>query len=451
MRNRLGIQLCKPRLPALTCYALVFPVLLSMLAGCSKGSSTAAPSSLRVVNSTHSSTLALELNSTTETSVGPAAVSGYVSIAAGNYTASVTDTSDSSLSPATQVIALGSGGAYTEFAYQRAGTVVLTNPPFFDNLATPTAGFSSLKVANVSPDAGPLDVYLEPAGFTAAQLTTGIAPNLSQNLVPGQTVGPESITAGSYTIIATAYNRQSDIRLVLPITLASQEIGILAMTSTTGGALVDATLFQQGNSTVSFTPAANARVRLVAGYTLTTATTPSTATAVVNGTTLTAAEPTVGAYTSLAVGATGTTSYTVSIDGVAVTVPAQTFAGGGDYTIVVYGTQAAPQVAVITDDNQFRGVADALIQVVDASVTGGFSLTYNGVSIASASYIASTPSPPYIAVSPAAASSLALFSTALTTNPDPVSSNLNLASGGVYTLFVLGSATAPTIFLVQDR
>jgi len=427
-----------------TVAAVAAAALCATLAGCgSHGSTAAAPASLRLVNATQASTLTLSLNGAAEIpNLAPGAASGYASIAAGSYTSSVGPT-DGSLGASTQLVALGSGGAYTTLAYQRSNAIVSTT--FTDNLAAPAAGGALVRVANVSQDAGPLDVYIVAQGSTSL---TNLTPTF-QNVPSGSASTPSLATAGTYGLFVTAYANQSDVRFSLPaFTLSSTEILTIALTSTSGGALVNATLITQGGAT-QFIPNQAARVRLVAAFPP-NGTTSVTANAAVNSTTLpTLTAPSLSNYSLVTA---PTTSYAVVVNGVSVAtaaLPATSFASGGDYTILAYGSSTAPTVAVFTDNNQTAGF-DAIVRVINASVpTGGVSLSYNFQTLAN--NVAYGAASAYTGVTPSSAAQLQLTSpnTAFVTYTVP---NVNFVSSAVYTLFALGAPGAQQVnILNRDR
>jgi hypothetical protein len=153
--------------------------------------------------------------------------------------------------------------------------------------------------------------------------------------------------------------------------------------------------------------------------------------------------PNPGAYT-LVTG--GTSSYSITAGGAAVSgLPAATFATGADYTILVYGTTAAPKVSVFADDNHQAVGGQTNLRLVNGGInaTGGVTLYNNNVVVAtSVGYGAAST---YVGTISSGVSTLQLVTPGVT----PVTATAQLVSGSVYTVFVLDSTLTP--YIVKDR
>jgi hypothetical protein len=422
-------------------YALMACVLLAC--GGKGNNANNTPASIRLVNATTSTPTSVVFNGTAYLSGVPASsASAYANITGGTYTMSVVATDGGLSTFNAQSISFGAGDFYTSVAYQRNGG--LQSITFPDNQATPATGFTALRVANASTDPGALDIYLTAVGAT---LTTGVSPTLS--FVGGGSLTTSlSIVSGTYQIIVTGFGNQSDVRLVIPsVPLASQQILTMVLTTTPGGALVNGVLVVQGLAP-SFYPNTNARMRLVAGIPG-TGTTNSSVGATVGADTIPAIQsPTVGQYMLVP---SGTVAFGVTVGGVA--VPGLTTIGpaaGGDYTILVYGTAAAPSVALLTDDNQATAVSgDSNLRLVNAAVPdGALSMSVNFQTVAA--NVTYGTSSGYSGV-PSSSTALVQVTSPLATFPPYTANGVDLISEGVYTLFVLGSETAPIEILNKDR
>jgi len=227
--------------------------------------------------------------------------------------------------------------------------------------------------------------------------------------------------------------------------LQSAEIVTLALTSTVGGALVDGTLIQQGGP-IQFVPASMARVRLVTAFPANGSSNSSVA-ATVGGTALPALiSPSVGTY-QLVPG--GSSSYDVTVDGTAATeAPTASFANGGDYTIVVYGSPTSPAVAVYADDNQTTSGGANIRLANEALPAGGLTIEDDYVPVDSNVQYGAASS--YAGVT-ASSESLLQISSPVASFPTYTASNVNIQAGSVYTFFVLGTASAPIEVLSKDR
>jgi hypothetical protein len=403
--------------------------LVAALAACGSGSSNnSTPATLLLINATQSATLTLSLNGTAvQSNVAAGSVSASAaSVSPGTYTITVAS-STGSPSSSTQTLGLASGQAYTMVAYDRDG--VIYPALFTDNQAVPVGGYGTLNVANISPDSGPLDVYVVAPGTTTL---AGLAPT-----IPAGVASAAILVAGTYEVVATASGNGADVRLTLPsVTVANGQIQTLALTSTPGGALVNGVLITQGGG-VAFSPATNARVRVVSALPQSGG---SAVVATVGSTALTNVfAPNIGAYT-LVTG--GTSTYSITVAGTPVAgLPAATFTTGGDFTILVYGTTASPLVAVFTDNNQ-SAAGHSNLRLVNAAVTatGGVTMSVNGVTVAtSVGYGAASA---YFPVNPSSTASLQLFVPSVA----PWSlNNVVLTSSGVYTVFVLDASVTPPL------
>lgn len=433
MKNRLG--------------RWVFWCALLVLCGCGGGGSKSATSAqIRLVNSTHAATLTMTATSTASTTatattvnsgVAEGAAGSYGSLTAGSYTVNVS-TADGSLTAATQTLTLTGDIEYTLVAYQRGGVISLLL--LTDSITTPASGFASITVANYSSDAGAVDIYATTPGADISNLSPTIT-----NLSSFSTSITQSITAGTYDIVITATNKPTDVRLTMhSVVLASTEIAVLALTSTTSGSLVDGTIIQQGGA-IQLQRVTEARVRVVAAFPANGATN-SIISGAVGGTALAAlTSPSIGVYT---LAPAGSTTYGIAVDGVDVTgLPAATFASGGDYTIMLYDSPSSPKVVVYTDNNLLPSTG-AKIRFINAAVpNGGLTLIDNYVPLNTGLQFGQAST--YSGVS--SGTSLLQITSPVTAFPTYSPPAVSLASGGVYTLFVLGTTAAPIETLNKDR
>jgi hypothetical protein len=416
--------------------ALALVAIAAIVAACGSSNNNSSNASVRLVNATSAATLSVALNATSEFSGVPAGnASKYVSVGPGTYTVTVTS-AGGTLTSSTQTLGLGSGQTFSLLAYERDGAIFTALVT--ENETAPSTGFGVLGLANLSPDSGPLDVYVVSPGAPII----GLAPTF-QNVQDGAAALSTTLATGTYDVVATASGNVNDVRLrAASQAIGNQQIVSLGLTSTPGGALVNGVFLVQGGG-VSFAPATNARARVVSAL-------PTSGSyqvvATVGGTTLPAAFaglPT----SSYALVPGNATTYTVSISGTAVaTLPPATFTTGGDFTILVYGTAAAPTVTVFTDNNQTPVAGEVNLRLVNAGVTatGGLSLYDNGVQVAS--QIAYGAASGYSGVGVANTTVLELIEVGVA----PVTANEALSTPeAVYTIFVIDTTLTP--YLVRDR
>ena len=415
--------------------AAVALLLTACHSGHGNGGAVATPANLRFVNAAPDVSLTVTLNGAAAFSdTAASSATGYAQVTAGSYVVTVTSTSTSLVSPAV-TLALATDQTYSLLAYVRDGAVIITL--INENQTVPPAGFATLGVSNASPDSGALDVFVVAPGTTNL---AGLAPTFQSTAFRAAPIST-TLVAGTFDMILTAAGNPTDVRLVVPsVVVTGGEILTLAFTSTTGGALVSGVLLNQTGAT--FVPTTSARVRVVSALPIAGA---SQVSATVGSTSLASVfAPNPGIYT-LVTG--GTTAYSVTAAGTAVaTLPAATFAAGGDYTILVYGTAGAPIVEVLTDNNQAPSVGgNANLRLVNAgvNVAGGLTLYDNSVQVASS--VGYGTASPYFGVVASSSSILELIQPSVT----PVSTTKALTAGSVYTVFVID--TTLTMYVIRDR
>jgi len=415
--------------------------LLLMACG-SSNNNTATAVKVRLVNATQSASLTGSMNGTVQfTNQAAGSASGYVSVTPGNYTITVA-TSNGSLVSSTLTIGLGSGQTYTLLAYDRNGAV-FTNV-FTENQLAPATGYSTFSLANLSPDSGPVDLYVVPVGTPSTSLS-GLTPTFTF-AQSGVTQVGTALVAGSYELFATATGNPTDIRFNLPsLALANGQILTVAFTSTPGGALVNAVLLNQAGS-VQFAPTTNARVRVMSALPTSGG---SQVGATVGGIPLTPVfTPVPSAYTLIP---GNTTAYSITVAGTAVaSPPAANFATGGDFTILVYGAAASPLISIFTDNNQVPVAGQVKLRLVNGAVNvaGGVTMYVNNIQAASS--IAYGTSSAYFGVSTSSISTLQLISPSAVSSLFPFS--LNTAGAG-YTVLVFDPNNLATLSpqVIRDR
>lgn len=429
----------------------IVPLLLlaGFLCACSSGggddgdSSTSSSSgSVRLVNLTSASDLVLTADSTARaSSVASGQASSYVSLSVATYSVFVSSTSGLLSTSATSSVSVAADADYSVVAYERGGQIKLL--VLTETTTTPSSGFALVSVNNADSDAGNLDVYVVAPGTDVADL----APTFSVS-AGGSSIS-NSIIAGTYDIVATASSKPTDIRLRLQsVQISNADVVNLVLAPTTGGALVDAALIKQ-QGIVSFLRNPNARVRVAAGLPAGSGQNPVVVASVAGTTLRQVTAPSVGSAYGLV--PAGGAAYEVRIDGVPIaSLAAQTFSSGGDYTILVYGSNpSTAHVNVLVDNNRLPANSGARIRLVNAGVSAaGLSLSANNISLvsevvfgdSSAYSSTSSGSTQLVVTSPAVA-----FTTYTTSQ--------SIAASSAYTLFVLNytdSATAKYV-LTKDR
>ena len=452
-----------------SCLMLLTMGLAVLLTACGHHNNSApTTANIRIVNATHVANLTL---TSTNTASGSTAVTVASKIAAGQssaYTAVDSGTSafvgsvgDGSLTSSNSTtLGLTASNYYTIVAYARNGIINLT--ALLDSQTAPATGFALLSISNPAPDAGPLDVYVVSQGAAIDDTVTPKYPNVFS----GGSSLAQSIAAGKYDIVITAYNKPADVRLKIPgITLKDQEIATLMLTSTAGGALVDGTLVQQDTTTsqggaVTAENNPSARIRLVGAfaglYRLDYSATGSITDSVIsngigaNGYKVVAAGTVINSV-SLTPSGSGAVAATQSA---ASLLPLNTpLVAGNEYSLLVYGDTTTPSAQLIVDNNQAPTAARIrMINVVSWPGNTAFNVIslYNSSVPLYAQPVGYEQASPYAGLT-TGVSHLNAQVEALSNPLVPIQDGKNIALGGVYTLIMGGSNTAFSSALLLDR
>jgi hypothetical protein len=253
------------------------------------------------------------------------------------------------------------------------------------------------------------------------------------------------ITKGTYRIRVTGYGDKTDVRLDIPsVTLSDQQVTTLMLTGTAGGVLVNGLLVNQGGTVTAYKNP-NARVRVVAAVSGNASVGARTTDGTLSATLL---SPSVGTYvtTSAALG-----GLTVAVNGSSLDVSALALTAGTDATLLVYGDASAPKAKLLVDDNSLPSVSsNANIRLVNVlnGLDGTISLSADYVAVGDnvAFGNASTPTAVAAGTSTRLEVTSPLRSSALYTATD-----VSITAQKVYTLFVMGDASAPVVVLRKDR
>ena len=411
----------------------------TMLTACGGGGSSDS-ASVRLVNATvtHSSLSLLANAGTAASGVAVDTVSSYAGVDSGSPVLQVNDAATATVL-ATTAPSLAGGQHYTVLAFENNGTVRTTL--IGEDAAAPSAGTASLRVFDAATDAGALDVYVVDPNADPASVTS---PTFS--LAAASTVQASSFLSfppGTYRVLVTGSGNRADLRLDIPaVVLASQQLATVVLTPASGGTLVNGSVvLQQG----AYSAARNTSVRLR----LAAAVTNGAPVAVSAGATPIAAmtSPSVGAYATVPAGA----ALSISVGGVAVAAPTTSLAAGSDATLLVYGDAAAPAASLIVDDNHLPASNTTLkLRLLNGLTGAATPVTLIANFAVVASNVAPAQASAYAVVGAATPLTLDVTTPA---SPTPVNVGTNLAVPGnsVYTLFMLGSASAPVPLLRRDR
>jgi hypothetical protein len=252
------------------------------------------------------------------------------------------------------------------------------------------------------------------------------------------------IRANTYHIWVTEAGDKTDLRLDIPsVAIEDQQIATLALTGTAGGALVDGLIVNQQGA-VAAQQNTNARIRIAANTT-----TDLTSATAANLSLLGGVSPFNSGVGSYVLVPAGSTPLALSSGaGIGSCSSPVTTLHGQDLTLLV----TAATCTVLTDDNTRPVGTLAKLRLVNG-VNGGSSISLEDNSVLIASAVALGG-----ASNPTTNGNQGIISTGslsnLTVSPTtPAFSALNVAlvSGGVYSLFMLGSSSAATGVLINDH
>lgn len=297
-----------------------------------------------------------------------------------------------------------------------------------------------LRLFNAAPDAGELDLYLTAEDVDLDDATADIV---------GATFGEASafieVDKGTWRLRLTATGDKDDVRLDLS-GLVIQEEAVLTFvaSATASGVLVDGLLLRQDDD-VSLQSNTLARVRVVSGIADSGSVDVS-----VNGTALVTGLPPLTSKPYAAVTA-GDFELVVEVDGGTVSVPDTEVEAGSDLTVLVYGTSAAPAVAVLADDNSRPTPVEtrSKVRLVNAvagldgtlALSIGFESLVSGLVYGAASDAIELDANTDLTLQVISTSAGVLFE----------DTEVTLSAGAVYTVFALGAADNVTVQLVIDR
>jgi len=401
------------------------------LAGCGGGggNDSGGNAAWRVVNLTNDVASIDTYAGSTKgfTAVAADSVSDYATIAVNSYTLKVTAAGDTtSVLASTFTFSPSKDKNYTAVATGRNGTARLVTLLDDEDTTNVVENTSRVRVYNASPDAGSLDVYITNVADIAE-----VSPTFGSTTatVVG---GFRDVASGTYRLRVTGAGDVNDVRLdVNNLVLASKQASTLVITTGSGGVLANAAQIIQGGAVNTFKNT-QARVRVIAG-----AQAAGLVAVSLDGSALGSAlrSPSIGSYQRITA---GTKTLAITLNGSSVASSSQTFTAGNDYTVVAFGTVAAPQSSVFTDDNRLPASGRYRVRLIhaDAAVDA---VTFQ---------VDSQPLPGLESVQPGTASTWATGNADTSARVEILTTSgieqifadneFALASQGVYTAFVLG-------------
>ncbi len=417
------------------------------LVACGGGGSSSSSANVRLINATltHAS-LSLLANATSAITADPVdTASAYVGVSAGSPTLQINDATSGAVLATTAPTVAGNQH-FALVAYESGGNV--RTAVIAEDTTAPATGTASLRIFDTATDAGAIDVYVTDPAVDITTLSSPTFAFVSSTSV--QASAFLSFGPGTYRIRVTGSGNPSDLRLdIASVVLTNQEVATAIITPTTGGTLANgAVLVQQGAYTASRNT--NSRVRLaVAVSSNATVTAAAGGISIGTGTGTGVVAPAIGAYTNVPAGS----AINISVNGSSIGAPATALTAGSDTTLLVYGNAGSAVASLIADDNHLPAVTTNFKMRLLNGVTGAavpLSLDINFAVVASS--IAPGAASSYAVVPAGTAGTLTHFDVTSPSSLTPIyTANIPIPGNSVFTLFMLGDASAPIPLLRKDR
>jgi hypothetical protein len=356
------------------------------------------------------------------------ALTSTQTLGAVSYTLKVTSAGDPT-SLFSGVYSLSTDKHYTAVVWGRNGSLKVSTLPEDEDTSAIVSGNSRVRVFNGSTDVGAFDVYLTAATTDLANATPVVA-----GAVSGALTAFADLSASTYRLRITAAGAKSKVRLDVPaITLTSMQYATIVITAGPGGALVNAGLLVQQGDYTPF-PNTDARLRVVPGVESNALVTVQVDGQVVADN-LVSPPPLIQDYQLVPA---GSRDVNVLVNGTSVLDATQALTAGADYTLLVYGTPAAVQTNLIADDNRLPATGFYKVRLVNGASTAGPLTLQVGITTKVSNLPVGQASEFVTGVPGSVTVSVKSLTNTYFTN------TYILDSLGIYTMFMLGGAAAPT-------
>ena len=425
--------------------ALVVSVCLAAfaLAGCGlnpsgKGTGT----TLRVANLIPSSTsVSVTAGGTAYMSGAPfETTTGYQDISAGDYVFNV-NIAGATAPAFTIAQTLLNVTAYTFVAFGAPANVsgVLLTDTLFTNI--PTGNFA-VRLTNASPTAGLLDIYL-----TAPGADLSVVSPIVSSIIYQASSGFVNVPLGNYELRLTRAGTK-EVVFDAPFPAAAEGVGQTVVAYTRGsGRLVNVLLLTTGGPATII----NNRLAQIKAVNASSVTSPLNV--FVDGSLTIANIPYTAAsnYQDVNAGVRTITVEAAATPGATLLTTSPTLAGATDTSMALYGSAGALGALVLTDFNVSALIARAQVRFVNVSPDlPSIDVYANGVAAASGVLQNSASAYAMLDAVAAGTSYRFDFDPAGATTPVLTLPAVTLIAGSIYTIYVMGPATALQGIVVQD-
>ncbi len=407
---------------------------LFALSGCGGGDSDNAR--VRIVNASldHASIDVFFDDERKHTAVGSGTVSTYLDYKKDTATLKVTRAGNSASVLETSFTTAGDV-PYTIVIYGSEGNLGLS--AYSENEAEASNDKTKVRVMNASTDAGSVD-------FFASTSATSVSDLLARSSGLGSATPSAwvELDKGTYRMWFTANGDKEDLRLATqPIPLDNKKLNTVVLLPTTGGALLNALVLEQEKAAVTALTT-SARLRLVAGLDQGE----RVAVTVGDNRALSNSSPSISSYVTIA---SGQQSIAITANGQPLTTIAADLAAGSDNTLITYGSASSASAKIVSDSNRLPTQSSRLkMRLVNgfASTNGALTLSADylpvasGVALGTASAYSTVTSGVYSRIDVAEGNT-----------PIYVATDITLQTGGVYSVFQLGTRANPVGVIRRDR
>jgi hypothetical protein len=329
------------------------------------------------------------------------------------------------------------GGANTTLLmYGKRASIVSTL--LVDDTTDPSSGHFKIRVSDLSPDVGAVDVYVVTGDITAS------APTVA-SVGYGSTTDYVELVPGNYQFVYTTAGTKDILFQSQAQSLAAGGKFTIGVFPATSGKLVNGVLLTGDGGT--FMPNSQGRIKAVNAIPDSPGLNFKS-----DSVALLSNVPFAGSssYVTLASGSHTLTLESSAIPGVSIASNVQQVAPAKDYTVIAVNALATAQQVVLTDDNSLPSGAQLKLRFVNVLVGGGpvdvllnFATQTSGLAYGAASlYAPLAPTLTGYTVTFATPGGVTVISTLNTGEVD---------AGGIYTAYLMGTPASPQVRLVRDR
>jgi hypothetical protein len=363
--------------------------------------------------------------------------SGYVNFPSGTNDTKVRSAANQSVLLDRSVV-FGDGSRSTLLLHGKRNALNLLQ--LAEDPTAPSSGHTRVRAIGLSPDAGPVDLYL-----AAGDISTG--PAAVAGVTYGAVTTPVEITSGSFRIVLTVAGTQDILFQSGAQGFAAGANLAVVVFPSFGGKLVNAVLLDQGaGSSGLFLANPIARVKAVSAVQGSVGLNFK-----VDGATLLSTVPFTGAstYVTTPSGSHSLQLEASNVPGTNVASLARQLDSARDYTVVAMGGLASPTLVALADDNTLPASGYSKVRFVNALADG--SAVDALVNFAGqASGLAPGAASSYYQVAAGTGYTLT-FASPGGINVLATLSAVELDASNVYTVYVFGTSSTAQARLVRDR